>query len=95
MERPKVLMIASLSGFALMLIGFVGYVMDPATAYEAVFILGLIALAVSYGLLSIGNRRASSELRSELSDEAVNGYVYYMDGEPTDNGATITDLTRR
>ena len=95
MERPKVLMIASLSGFVLMLIGFVGYVMDPATAYEAVFILGLIALAVSYGLLSIGNRRASSELRAELSDEAVNGYVYYMDGEPTDNGATITDLTRR
>ncbi len=95
MERPQVLMIASLSGFVLMLIGFVGYVMNPTTAYEAVFILGLIALAVSYGLLSIGNRRASSELRSELNDEAVNGYVYYMDGEPSDNGATITDLTRR
>ena len=95
MERPQVLMIASLLGFVLMLIGFVGYVMNPTTAYEAVFILGLIALAASYGLLSIGNRRVSSELRSELNDEAVNGYVYYMDGEPSDNGATITDLTRR
>ncbi len=95
MERPQILMIASLLGFVLMLAGFVGYVMSPSTAYEAVFILGLVVLAASYCLLSIGSRRTAAEFRSELNDEAVNGYVYYMVGGPADNDATITDLTRR
>ena len=38
-------------------------------------------------------REVESELLAMEEDEALNGYVYYMSGEPSENGATITDMT--
>ena len=48
-----------------------------------------------YAFLTLRSRRSSEELASIEKDESLDGYVYYMDGMPEENDATIVDLTRR
>ncbi|MDO5853183.1 MAG: hypothetical protein Q4Q62_03850 [Thermoplasmata archaeon] len=95
MEKPRLFLLLTAVGFVVMLAGFAGYVIEPTSACAAVFVAGLAVMAVSYAMLHVANRRTSADIRLIEEDESVNGYVYYMVGEPEENGATITDLTRR
>ena len=57
----RVFLMMSLLGFALMVVGFVGYVFDPKTMYQAVFIVGVVALAVGYAFNLLSARYVSEE----------------------------------
>ena len=57
----RVFLMMSLLGFALMVAGFVGYVFDPKTMYQAVFIVGVVALAVGYAFNLLSARYVSEE----------------------------------
>ena len=92
MERSQLLLVAAVAGFAIMLAGFAGYVIDPQTYLAALFIVGLILLIASYALLSMENKRVSAEVEAVNERESAEGYVYYMYGAPEDNPATIVDL---
>lgn len=95
MEKPLTAMISTLVGFVLMIIGFAGYASSPEALYQAVFVIGLLVLIGSYCFLTARNKKASEQLASIEKEESLNGFTYYMDGEPEDNDATIIDLTRR
>lgn len=95
MEKPLIAMVSTLIGFVFMIVGFAGYVLSPKAGYQAVFVLGLLVLIGCYAFLTLRSRRSSKELASIEKDESLDGYVYYMDGMPEENDATIVDLTRR
>ena len=57
----RVFLMMSLLGFALMVVGFVGYVFDPETMYQAVFAVGIVALAVGYVFSILSARHVSEE----------------------------------
>ena len=57
----RVFLMMSLLGFALMVAGFVGYVFDSKTMYQAVFIVGVVALAVGYAFNLLSARYVSEE----------------------------------
>ena len=57
----RVFLMMSLLGFALMVAGFVGYVFDPETMYQAVFVVGVVALAVGYAFNLLSTRYVSEE----------------------------------
>ena len=57
----RVFLMMSLLGFALMVAGFVGYVFDPETMYQAVFAVGIVALAVGYVFSILSARHVSGE----------------------------------
>ncbi len=95
MDRTPLLLMAAVCGFIAMVAGFAGYVMEPNTAAVVIFVVGLFLLVVAYALLSVANRRTSAEYNVLAEEESSEGYVYYMFGEPDDNGATITDLRER
>ena len=95
MEKPFAAILSTLVGFVLMIAGSAGYVSTPKVLYQAVFIIGLLALIGGYAFISVRNKASSEQLRSIESRESIDGYVYYMDGEPERNDATIVDLTRR
>ena len=61
----RVFLIMSLLGFALMIVGFAGYVADPKTMYQAVFVVGVVALAVGYAFSLLSARL----IRDDVSDE--------------------------
>lgn len=95
MENARLFLYATVAGILVMLVGFIGYVLSPETVWLALFVVGLAVMILSYFMLHALDRKATHEFRRMEDDEAVNGYLYYMDGEPVDDGATITDLTRR
>lgn len=95
MQRCTMLIVTAAVGFVLMAAGFVGYLSDDADPWTWLFALGAVVLAASYILIARGSRQADAELSSIYEEEAMEGYVYYMDGEPSPMEATITDLTRR
>ena len=95
MKRPPYLQIIPIVGFILMALGFAGYVTDPEYSYESLFILGLIMLIIPYGILVFSSKKASEKLADIQEKESMDGFVYYMDGEPSGNDASITDLTKR
>ena len=57
----RVFLMMSLLGFALMVAGFVGYVFDPETVYQAVFAIGVAALAVGYAFTLLSDRLVPGE----------------------------------
>ena len=57
----RVFLMMSLLGFALMVAGFVGYVFDPETVCQAVFVIGVVALAVGYAFNLLSARYVSEE----------------------------------
>lgn len=89
------LILAAALGFVLMAAGFIGYLSDDSDPYTWLFALGFVVLVASYVLITMGSRQADAELDAVYEQEAMDGYVYYMDGEPSPMEATITDLTRR
>lgn len=95
MQRCTMLILTAVLGFVLMAVGFVGYLSDDADPWTWLFIIGAVVLTVSYILVSRGSKKADAELDALYDEQAMEGYVYYMDGEPYEMEATITDLTRR
>lgn len=89
------LILSALTGFVLMAAGFAGYLSDDADPWTWLFAFGAVVLAVSYILTTRGSKKADAELDALYEEQAMEGYVYYMDGEPSVMEATITDLTRR
>lgn len=78
-----------------MAVGFAGYLSDDADPWTWLFAVGAVILAVSYIMITRGSKKADAELDALYDEQAMDGYVYYMDGEPYRMEATITDLTRR
>ncbi len=93
--ESKIPIIASVVGFFLMLAGFIAYVASPATAYETVFVVGVVLLTLGYGLVYMGNRLTMAEARRTDAEE-WEGFFYIMDenySAPAED-ARIEDLTR-
>ena len=42
---PRLLLVVSVAGFALMLAGFAGYVANPSVVFQSAFIVGVVLLA--------------------------------------------------
>lgn len=95
MERARLFLLLAVIGFVLMIAGFAGYVIEPWLLYEVLFIAGLAVMLGSYAMLMLSDRKQGERVEELREREAVDGYVYYLSGEPSENGATITDLTRR
>lgn len=93
MDKSTAGILSCIIGFILMLVGFVGYMNDPANAYTFVCAAGIVILGASYAYLTILGHNITKIAMSIDRDEAENGFIYYMDGAPVDNGATIIDLT--
>lgn len=93
MQRADQFLILSIVGILLMIAGFAGYVARIETVFGIMFVVGLAMLIGSYYVTTRLYREVESELLAMEEDEALNGYVYYMSGEPSENGATITDMT--
>ena len=94
MERTSAEAAASAAGFVVMLAGFAGYVASPETAWLALFAVGLIVMVVPYVMLNFENKRSGRRMKEIEDDETVNGYLYYMDGDPSPTDASIADLRR-
>lgn len=95
--EPKYLVVASLVGFVLMVVGFVGYVFDPEVAYQAVFVVGVVLLAIGYALLYLMNRDTMMKVRDVEPDEERSGFFYILDADysaPVDD-VPIIDLRGR
>lgn len=97
MMEPKYLVLTSLTGFVLMVIGFAGYVISPSAAFQAVFAAGVVLLAAGYILLYLSHRSVVSEVRAEEREEDEKGFFYIMDEDYSASvgDTTIEDLTRR
>lgn len=95
MERPWLLPLIALAGLVVMAAGFVGYVLDPGTAYIVVFAVGMVALVAAYALETLAGRMAKRVLEAIREEERRDGYVYHMVGGPSKDMAEIVDLTRR
>lgn len=95
MKRTSTAVLASTVGFVLMAAGYVQYVRTCANVYTGVFVLGLAMLIGSYAYLWLSSKRIDAKLAEIAEKEAVDGYVYYMDGEKAPMEATITDLQRK
>ncbi len=90
----KIPIIASVVGFILILTGFVAYVALPATAYETVFVVGVVLLVLGYELVYVGNRSAMAEAR-RMDVEEGEGFFYIMDEDysASTEDACIENLT--
>lgn len=95
MQRCTAPVVSAAAGFVLMAAGFLGYLSDDSDPYTWLFAAGAAVLVASYILIAFCSRRANAALNSIYEEDAMNGYVYYMDGEPSPMEAAITDLTRR
>ena len=94
--EPKQLLMASVLGFALMVVGFVGYVFSPGAAFEAVFVVGVVLLILGYAFLYLMNRNLSTEVKEQEAEEDSDGFYYILDEDYSApaGDATVTDLTR-
>ena len=77
--EPKQLLMASVLGFALMVVGFVGYVFSPGAAFEAVFVVGVVLLILGYAFLYLMNRNLSTEVKEQEAEEDSDGFYYILD----------------
>ena len=94
MDRMSVSLLIAVAGLAVMVCGFAAYVfVEPSTTWIALFVAGLVVLIAAYLFVQREGRRATAELEAVLKTEAVEGYIYYLDGEPEENGARIEYLT--
>lgn len=97
MLDPRSWLLVSIAGFVLMLAGTLGYVISPGTAWEVLFVVGVVLLVIGYLMLYIGNRSTTVEAKKADEDEEVNGFFYILDEDYSApcGDATIEDLTRR
>ena len=95
--EPKVSLLVTAAGFIVMLAGLLGYITSPGTAFEAMFVIGLVFMIVGYSLQMIGNRVAVKEAEAIDADEEANGFFYIMDPDYSApvGDAVIEDLTKR
>lgn len=87
---------AVVAGMVLAVCGLMGYILDPSTAFQAVFVAGVVLLAAGYILLYLGNRSACAEESEMMEKEDREGFFYIMDEDYSApaGDATITDLTK-
>lgn len=96
MDRMNVSLLIAVAGLVVMVCGFAAYVfVEPSTAWIALFAAGLVVLIAAYLFMQREGRRTTAELEAVLESEAAEGYVYYLDGEPGEDGARIEYLTRK
>ncbi len=96
MDRSGASMVLAAVGLVVMLCGFAAYAfVEPSTAWIVLFAAGLIVLIAAYAVVNAESKRTARELDEVVRREAVEGYDYYLDGGPEENGAEIEDLTRR
>ena len=94
LEKGQVYLLMSVAGIAMMVSGFICYVALIEVGFEVLFILGLVLLLFAYYATNRMNKSLNAELQDILDHEAANGYIHYMDGEPAENPATVTYLTK-
>ncbi len=94
MDRAATYLIGAAAGFVIAVAGFAGYVVSPVAAWEGVFVVGLVVAIAFYVLLQLEGRKVADELDAVSEEESRDGYLYYMSGEPEEDGATVVDLTR-
>lgn len=92
----KQLLVAVFAGMVLVVCGTLGYILDPMTAFQAVFVAGLVLIVAGYVLLYMGNRSACDDESAMMEAEDRDGFFYIMDDDYSASAgdATITDLTR-
>ena len=94
---PRLLLVVSVAGFALMLAGFAGYVANPSVAFQSAFIVGVVLLAVGYATIYLVGRRTGMECAAEEEEEEERGFFYILDEDYSApvGDATIEDLSKR
>ena len=94
---PRLLQVVSVAGFALMLAGFAGYVVNPSVVFQSAFIVGVVLLAVGYAMIYLAGRRTGMECAAEEEEEDERGFFYILDEDYSApvGDATIEDLSKR
>ena len=90
----KLLVVLSAVGLIVMAVAFVGYVSDPVDAYVHVFIIGVIVLAIGYGLINVSGKLAMSGLSRQLYRYEEDQFEYILDEDyvPEESDAEVVDL---
>ncbi len=95
MVRTRDALVVTMIGFVIMLIGFVMYVITPLSIYITAFAIGLVVMVAGYILVNHNSRSVMTQVEALNEEETINGYVYYMSGEPMGLQTEIVDLTKR
>ena len=93
---PKQWLAVAVIGTILVVCGVLGYVFDQKTAFQAVFVVGVVLSAAGYLFLYLGNRSVCMEESMLADKEDIDGFFYILDEDYSApaGDATIIDLTR-